>query len=120
MAAPETKRLYTQEDLASLVAGDRVKLDTGSEDREDNSYLAVYEGSKGNKVHFLAPVHYEGRVIAFERKTIPNENIFFDNHGDLLIVDVEEEKTDYYEISQNRRRHKKELNLLRQARLYGE
>ncbi|MDP3734200.1 MAG: hypothetical protein Q8R37_03140 [Nanoarchaeota archaeon] len=116
---PATKRVYTYVDLDSLVAGDRVKLDYGSE-YYDGAYLAVYEGRVGERRIFLS-IDHDDRMTAIVREVIHNENISFDQTGDLVVDGLDEDEGQgYYEIDTPERREclKTELKLLQQAGLY--
>ena len=119
----ETRQLYNRADLASLIAGDRVKIeaDVGS-GFEDESYLAVYEGCKKGKITFLS-LQSEGG-ITLVRDTVRDQDISFDETGDLIIPGVTDDgdlvEGEAYEITspEQERKYAKELQLLRQAGLY--
>ena len=116
---PETKRVYNQADLASLVAGDRVKLDYDSEEH-DTSNLAVYMGIKKGRITFLTVSSYEGKPL-LAKEEVAIEDLSFDEDGTLVADDVEPINAyDYEQVTspQNQRRYAKILNLLRQAGLY--
>src|SRR3989344_3581501 len=116
---PETKRVYNQADLASLVAGDRVKLDYDSEEH-DTSNLAVYMGIKKGRITFLTVSSYEGKPL-LAKEEVAIEDLSFDEDGTLVADDVEPINAyDYEQVTspQNQRSYAKILNLLRQAGLY--
>jgi len=111
---PETKRVYNQADLASLVAGDRVILSlTSEEERRQASY--AYGGVSGNDVLFLS---YDDSML--EILKVKQEGLSLDGLGNLVVTELEDmELILLVESSYNiTGLYEKELTLLEKAGLY--
>ncbi len=116
-ATIETKRVYNQSDLASLVVGDRVNIDEHG-DGEYNIGLVVYERlfKKDQKMSFLRVVVVNDYHI-LTRITINQDDISYDGEGRLQAgLSLDEESFEFY--SSDKKSYRKELALLKQAGLY--
>ena len=117
---PETRMIHTEADLASLVAGDRVKLDYDSEGEDDASNLAIYMGTKKGKINFLTVSSYEGKIL-LAKEEVALEDLSFDEDGTLVADEFEPINSyDYYEITSppHQKKYVKILDLLQKAGLY--
>lgn len=122
-AKPETKRVYNQGDLASLVAGDRVKLDFKLDfPSADEKELFAYEGVSEGRVKFLTYNDSNGNI---ERAKIKFDNLSFDGLGNLVVKDLSLEDCDFYSpdhktflLDKHLADVEKDLALLQQAGLY--
>ena len=110
---PETRLVYSKNDLGSLVAGDRVMID---ELGDGDHYLAVYEGSFQGKKSFLNLViergcHYLTRIM------VDSDDISFDGQGRLETGCSTSDEV-YEFLPSEDWRYVKELSLLQQSGLY--